>query len=311
MAPRRAIAVDLGGTQLRTAVIDETGHIERRHAVKTAASSGSKVIVAQLIEAVKAVGDVGKVEGVGLSSPGPLVAEEGLIVSITTLENFENVPVVKMMEAELPYRVKLENDAICAALGEWKMGAGRGVKSMVYMTVSTGIGGGIIADGRVVLGRKGLAGHIGHMTIIANGDRCGCGNLGCWEAYASGTNFTKRAIARAKVNATTSLGKNGAAIDARVIFETALAGDQLAQELVDEQARFLGIGITSLLHVVSPEVVVMGGGVSNGFTQLMPGITGYITDHAMPAFRSVPIIRAELADNSGLIGAAMGVFEAR
>jgi glucokinase len=305
---RRAIAIDMGGTQLRTAVISEDGTIECRHAVKTAAREGSAVIVQQLVDAVKALGEVPGAVGVGLSSPGPLVAEEGLIVTITTLENFTNVPVVKLMEAQLPYRVKLENDGIAAAIGEWKMGAGRGAQSMVYMTVSTGLGGGVIADGKVVHGRKGFAGHIGHMGIVVNGERCGCGNRGCWEAYASATNFTRRAIKRAAESATTVLGRNGAIIDARAVFEAAKAGDGLAIELVNEQAMLLGTGITSLMHLFSPELIVMGGGMSNGFDQLHSGIVQHVQDNAMPAFRDVPIVRAALGDNSGLIGAAMMVL---
>jgi glucokinase len=305
---RRAIAIDFGGTQIRTAVVTESGTIERRHAVKTAARDGAKVIVQQIIDAVKALGDVPDAVGIGLSSPGPLIAKEGYIVTITTLENFSDVPVVKMMEAQLRHHVKLENDGIAAAIGEWKMGAGRGVESMVYMTVSTGLGGGVIADGKVVFGRKGFAGHIGHMGIIANGERCGCGNRGCWEAYASATNFTRRAVRRASEQNSSVLGRNGAVIDARAVLEAAKDGDPLARELVDEQAMYLGTGITSLLHLFSPDVIVMGGGLSNGFDQLHPGIMAHVQNNAMPAFREVPVVRAALSDNSGLIGAAMMVF---
>ncbi len=305
---RRAIAIDLGGTQLRTAVVNEEGVIEHRHAVKTASKDGAKVIVQQLIDAVRNLGEVPDIVGIGLSSPGPLVAEEGLIVTITTLENFANVPVVKMMEGQLPYRVRLENDGICAAIGEWKMGAGRGAQSMVYMTVSTGLGGGVIADGKVVRGRKGFAGHIGHMGIVVNGERCGCGNRGCWEAYASATNFTRRAVRRAAECQSSVLGRNGAAVDARAVFQAAVTGDRLAMELVHEQAMLLGTGITSLLHLYSPEVIVMGGGMSNGFDQLHPGIVAHVQDNAMPAFREVPVVRAGLGDNSGLMGAAMMVL---
>ncbi len=309
MTLRRAIAVDFGGTQIRTAVISEDGTIERRHAVKTAAGAGSTFIVQQIIDAVNALGKVPDAIGIGMSSPGPLIAKEGLIVTITTLGDFADVPVVKLMEEQLPHRVKLENDGIAAAIGEWKMGAGRGVDSMVYMTVSTGLGGGVIADGKVVHGRKGFAGHIGHMGIVANGERCGCGNRGCWEAYASATNFTRRAVRRAAEHTSSVLGRNSAVIDARTVLAAAKAGDVLAQELVDEQSIYLGTGITSLLHLFSPDVVVMGGGLSNGFDQLHAGIMAHVQGNAMPAFRQVPVVRAALGDNSGLIGAAMMVFE--
>jgi glucokinase len=312
MAGRYCLTIDLGGTQLRAALADEAGVLHHRQAVLTASAAGTAAIVDQLVDMAREVlshCDAGDVRGIGLSSPGPLDVEEGYIFSITTIRNFFDVPIVKLLEAQLPYKVHLENDAVAAAIGEWKRGAGQGLSSLVYMTVSTGLGGGIISDGRVVRGRKGLAGHIGHMKIEANGLRCTCGNPGCWEAYASGTNWALRAQAAVAGRSDTVLGANGAVLDAAAIFAAAQAGDRLAQELVSEQADYLGIGIVSLLHLLSPEMIVMGGGVSNGFDQLIGGIRARIDRDVMPAFRSVPVKRAALGGDSGLIGAAMQAFE--
>jgi glucokinase len=194
--------------------------------------------------------------------------------------------------------VQLENDGIAAAIGEWKHGAGKGLQSIVYVTVSTGIGGGVIVDGNVLRGRKGMAGHIGHMAIYPEGLRCSCGNAGCWEAYAAGPAFAARAA--------TALGKN---LQPMEVFALARQGDAMAQNQVDEEARLLGIGITSLLHLYSPEKIIIGGGLSNAFAQLEPGIAAYIKDNAMLAFKDTPVVTAALGGNSGLVGAAVLVFE--
>jgi glucokinase len=193
----------------------------------------------------------------------------------------------------LPYKVYLENDGIAAAIGEWKFGAGQGLASLVYVTVSTGIGGGVVVDGKVLHGRKGMAGHIGHMAIMPHGVRCNCGSVGCWEAYAAGPAFAARA------KATT----------AAEVFAAALAGDKAAQQHVDDEVYFLSLGITSLLHLYSPEMIIIGGGLSNAFHQLHPGIARYVAENAMPAFRDVPIVKAGLGGNSGLVGAAALVFQ--
>ncbi len=297
---RIAIALDLGGTQLRVAAVDETGAIVRREAVSTQAQAGPDIVIEQMAELARrtiAAIPVAEIIGVGVCSPGPLDANEGVIMAIATISNFENVPIVKILEDKLKSTVRLANDAVAAAIGEWKFGSGQGLGNLVYITVSTGIGGGVISDGRVLRGRRGFAGHIGHMSIVANGKRCGCGCRGCWEAYASGTAFTDRARQ-----------KFGSEVRAAQVFELAAQGNETAQSLVDEQAEFLGIGIINMLHLYSPERVVLGGGVSNGFDQLLPGIQARIQSDAMLSFRGVEIVRASLGDNSGLLGVASLVF---
>jgi glucokinase len=289
-----AIALDLGGTQTRAALVDRDGTVSNRVTLPTPAQENAEAVVSQLVEAARiAAQSVTDIIGVGLSSPGPLDNDLGMIINLPTIRGMTNFPIRKALEERLKRRVHLENDGISAAIGEWKCGAGRGLVSLVYMTVSTGIGGGVIVDGNVLRGRKGMAGHIGHMAIFPDGLRCGCGNAGCLEAYAAGPAFTARAKAQS----------------AAEVFAAAKHGSALAQKHVDEEARFLGIGITSLLHLYSPEAVIIGGGLSNAFDQLHPGIADYIAQNAMPAFRDVPIIKAALGGNSGLIGAALLVFQ--
>ncbi len=291
-----AIAVDLGGTQIRAALVNREGQILNRIATPTKATAGPAIVIQQLVDAALDVSrdvDAAKILGVGVSSPGPLDTEQGIAIGLPTIKDFDNVPLLALLQKALPYPVQLENDGIAAAIGEWKFGAGKNLRSLVYVTVSTGIGGGVIIDGNVLHGRKGMAGHIGHMAIMPNGLRCNCGSLGCWEAYAAGPAFT----ARAKANS------------AAEVFAAARLGDAAAQKHVDDEIHFLGLGITSLLHLYSPEAVITGGGLSNAFDQLHPGISNYVTQNAMPAFRDVPVVKAGLGGNSGLIGAAAMVFQ--
>jgi glucokinase len=306
---RLAIGIDLGGTQVRAALIDEGGKIYARAALATQADGGPTVVIGQLkalAAAVSAQVDKERLIGVGVSSPGPIDTVRGVALSIPTLAGFVDTPFRQMIEHAVGLPVWLENDGIAAALGEWRFGAGANHQSLVYLTVSTGIGGGIVVDGRLLHGRKGLAGHIGHMTIVRDGELCLCGNRGCWEAYASGPAFARRARSRAEGDVSTRLA---APIDARTVFEAAAEGDDLALALVAEQADFLGVGLANLLHLYSPEVVILGGGVANGFDLLRPGILTRVNTAAMPAFRDTPIVRAALGDNSGLVGAAAAVFD--
>jgi glucokinase len=154
-----------------------------------------------------------------------------------------------------------------------------------------------------------MAGHVGHMIIVRDGELCPCGNRGCWEAYASGTAFSLRARVRAASSTSTALGSNGAVVDGWAVFEAALRGDALAVELVSEEADLLGVGVVNLLHLYSPEIVIVGGGLSNGFELLHPGIVARINRGAMAPFRDTPVVRSSLGGNSGLIGAVVSVFE--
>ena len=255
--------------------------------------------------------DLLAIVGIGVSAPGPLDTETGTALDIPTLRGFSNYPLRDELQRRLPFPVNLENDGIAAAIGEWQFGAGRGISNLVYVTVSTGIGGGAIIDGRVVRGRKGMAAHVGHMSIVRDGELCPCGNKGCFEAYASGTAFTKRAQTRAMECSETSLMRNGEVLDSRSVFAAARHGDSFANRLVDEEAEILGRGFTNLLHIFSPEIVIMGGGLSQQFERLRPGIQAYMARRAMPAFRDIKVVRSALGQNSGLVGAAALAFLAQ
>ncbi|MET3927384.1 ROK family protein [Devosia sp. 2618] len=298
MNTTRAIGIDIGGSRLRAALIDASGTILARCETTTLAQAGPEAVIAQVFDLVDQIAPKAErtaLAGVGVACPGPLDTDTGRAMGIPTLAGWNDIPIARMIEAALGLPVRLENDGIAAAIGEWKFGAGRGLQHLAYITVSTGIGGGVVLDGKPLHGRMGMAGHVGHMTIVPDGTACPCGNRGCWEAYASGTAFGQR-IAQ-------SVGGNP-----KSIFAAARTGDAAALKLVAEEADWLGIGIANLLHLYSPDCVVIGGGISNGFDLLQPGIDARIQRNAMTAFRKVPIVVAGLGENAGLIGAAAMVF---
>lgn len=286
-----ALGIDLGGTNLRAAIIDSNGHVLRRQSVPTDAQGGPQAIISQMRLLADGLGGLGEIAAVGVAAPGPLDSDTGHIIGIPTLPGWENYPLRHELMAKFARPVVLENDGIAAAFGEWRFGAGRGLSHMLYVTVSTGIGGGVVADGKLLRGHRGMAGHIGHMMIGADGPRCACGGTGCFEAHASGTAFTAEARKAGFANA-------GDAVKA------ARTGDAMAKALVDREASLLGYGFASLLHLYSPERLVMGGGVSDALDLMRQPIMAQINRHAMLPFRSVDLVRAELGDNCGLVGAA-------
>lgn len=308
---RLALGVDLGGTRLRAAAMTQTGEIVASAEMPTEAQGGPERILGDIVGLVKTVTDgisADAIVGLCVCAPGPLDARNGIALHIPTLPGFDDFPVAAVLGAKLPFPVSLENDGIAAAVAEWRYGAGRGVDNLVYMTVSTGIGGGVIADGRVLYGRMGMAGHIGHMSIRPDGNICPCGNAGCFEAYGSGTAFTARGRKAAAGRRESSLSGIADILHARDIFTAARDGDGLARDLVAEEAEILGQGVRSLLHLYSPDLVVIGGGLSNAFDQLEGGIRAYISARALPPFREIPIRRAELGDLSGVVGTAALAF---
>ena len=194
-----ALAIDLGGTELRAALVDDAGGILAFAAAPTLASGGPDAIVAQieaLAAEVRAAAPGQAVAGVGVCAPGPLDPVAGIVIAPPTLSGWSEVPLAAILRDKLGLPVRLENDANAAALGEWRFGAGRGAQSLVFVTVSTGIGGGVVVDGHILHGRRGLAAEIGHMTITGESAPCFCGAIGCFEAVASGTALGRRATAR-------------------------------------------------------------------------------------------------------------------
>lgn len=303
-----AMGVDIGGTELRVAVLDREGDIVLVRRTATHATGGPHAVIDQIATLADTIDAAmrGAILGVGVGVPGPLDAERGHVHVAPALKGWVDVPLASDLGAVLGLPVHLENDAHAAALGEWRFGAGRGLKHMVYVTVSTGIGGGVIANGSLLRGANGLAGLFGHMAITESSPPCFCGNIGCWEAVASGSAMgwlATDALARFPKSRIAVLA-GGGPVTARHVFEAAASGDDLGRSLLDREAEYLACGFVNLLHLFSPEAIVVGGGVGRRLSEMSAAITTHVTQRALPPYRGVPILEAALGDMSGVIGAA-------
>jgi glucokinase len=311
VAEGRAIGIDLGGTQVRAALV-EGGTLLTRAAEPTDVAGGPEAVLRQIAGLIERVSPEGQpVQAIGVCSPGPLDSETGTILNIPTLPGWDGLPLRDILAERTGLPVALENDGIAAAFGEWRHGAGRGLQHLVYVTVSTGIGGGAIVDGRLLHGRRGMAGHVGHLPLGADGPACSCGASGCFEALASGSALgaAARKAVRGQPESLMS-GRDAHHLTARDVVEAARAGDGLALRLLALEAQWLGLGFVALLHLYSPEAIVMGGGVAEGFDLLEAEIQSTIRKRAMAAFRDVLVEKAGLGGNSGLIGAAALALDA-
>ena len=267
--PAYALAADLGGTQIRVALVDRQGGILERHAIPTLAQRPRDEVVQRFVGALKNVAETveaSELSGVGVSLASPTDPETGVMYNPPNLPGWDGFSLKPVIEAEFSLRASCANDATLAALAEQKYGAGRGYKHLIYMTVSTGIGSGIVIDGKLYTGRSGFAGEIGHLTVDRNGPLCNCGNLGCLEAVASGTAVARMArerIAAGESSVLADVARNQPDdLDARKVAEAARSGDALASSIMDEVGVSLGCGVVSLLNIFDPEVIVIGGGLS-------------------------------------------------
>ncbi len=306
---RYAIGVDLGGTQLRAVRVDHDGQVAAFARADTAAKEGPAAVVAQIADLITTVqGDEGEDEiiGVGVGTPGPVDPQAGIVWEAPNLRGWTNVPLRRLVEERTGLHVQIGNDANVAALGEWRFGSGRGTQHFVYVTISTGIGGGVITNSALLLGRKGGAGEVGHITIQTDGPLCGCGNLGCWEAVASGTalaRFAATALERSRPSLITEYAGDQP-IAARHIAAAAEQGDDLALELMEREGDLIGVGIVNLLHLYAPERITLGGGVTKSMALWDEYMRRTVAKRAMPPYRDTPIGVAELGDRVGVLGAA-------
>lgn len=309
------IGVDLGGTKIATAVIDIKGKILSKKKEFTVVDFGPEAVIKQMLRMVNQVLDLAKiklkqVKGIGIGAAGPLNTKKGIIIAPPNLPGWHNVQLIEPFKKEFNLPVFLDNDANAACLGEWYFGAGCGTKNMVYLTVSTGIGGGIIIDGKLYHGTNDNAGEIGHMTINPNGPLCNCGNYGCLEAHASGTavaRFAKDAL-KEKMKETLVLklvDNDIEKVTAKIIFQAAKKRDKFSKGIIEMTSEFLGIGVANVINIFNPEKVVLGGGVTKAGSLLFKKVRETAYKRAMPAVSKVTkIVPAKLGDNVGIMGAA-------
>ncbi len=313
------LGIDLGGTKILTAVINPRGEILSRDRSVTPAQEGPQAVVKSILESTNRALEQAHIAAsgltaVGLGAPGLSNPDTGILYTSPHLPKLKDVPLRDIIQKELGIKTFLINDANAAAIGELHYGAGKGVSHFIYITVSTGIGGGIIIDGRIYTGSSGLAGEVGHMVIDDNGPQCTCGNKGCWETLASGNALAREARHRINQGAVTSILEfvdgDIEKVNAEAIHEAAKAGDRLANELIAQTAYYLGVGLTNLINIFNPEVIVIGGGLSNiGDMLLKPAYAEARRRAFKQTYQGVRFARAELGSDSGVLGAAAYALE--
>lgn len=306
------IGVDLGGTKINTGIVDEKGRVLGSTKVPTLAKEGPYPIIERIKKSIYEVLDeakmgLGSIYGIGIISPGPIDSDKGLVINPSNLPGWDHIPIVNILKEEFKLPVMLDNDANAAALAEYLFGSGRGSKNFVYITISTGIGGGIIIDGKLYRGANSNAAEVGHMTIDYKGPKCNCGNIGCFEAFASGTaiaRFAKEAVQKGRNTLIKELA-GGNEITAQHVFEAAALKDPMALELIDNEAFYLGIGISNIIAFANPERIAIGGGVSKQWDMFYGRMMETVEKRALkPMIEVCEIVKSELRDNIGVLGAA-------
>ncbi len=315
---RWIVGVDLGGTNTVVGVLPFSGgEVLALRTAATEATRGAKYVVDRITAMIEeAIAEViaehgGSREdfcGVGIGSPGPLDRKTGVVINTPNL-GWRNFPLRDLISNAVGLPATLDNDANCATYGEWWLGAGRGVDTLVGLTLGTGIGGGIVLNGEIYHGVSDAAGEIGHMTIDSTGRRCKCGNYGCLEAYASGPAIALRAMEGIEAGAESVLPDlvNGRLEDitAATVYEAVVLGDPYANEVMKETAKFLGAGVANIINILNPGMVVIAGGVTRAGDHLFVPLRAEVRRRAFrSAEEACQIVSGQLPGTAGVIGAA-------
>jgi glucokinase len=312
-----AIGVDIGGTNMSAAVLNrENSAVLAKETMRTLSARGPEDGMKRLGDLItRVIQQAGvsleNVAGIGIGCTGPVDTEKGLVQNPYTLPTWDDLPIVEILTARFHKPTLLLNDAHAAALGEYHVGAGRGSHNMIYMTVSTGIGGGLILNGRLYRGKGLMAGEVGHQSLDYNGRPCYCGARGCLEMYAAGPAIAQTASERITHDSAIWLLASGnkQAITAQIVGEAAEAGDRLALDVLHEAGVYLGVGIANLINILAPERIVIGGGVMQSHQFIFPAIYEILgRQKFLVAADDIQIILAELGLNAGVVGAAHGLF---
>ena len=309
------LAIDIGGTKLAAGVVDAAGKILVRGEVPTVAAEGPERVLERIVGLGKDL--LGKPEvsalpirRIGIGCAGPVDRLAGLVLNPPNLPGWTRIALVDHLQQAVGLPAVLENDANAAALGEFRYGAGKGARSLVYVTVSTGIGGGIILDGKIWHGLKDAAGEIGHMTLAPDGPPCGCGNRGCLEAIASGPSIARRAREAVAGGRPTRL-REISHLTAGDVVSLAREGDEVACEVWEETVRYLGLGVAAAITILAPERVVIGGGVTGAGEFLFEPLRREVRSRVkLVPLESIPILPAALGRDVGILGAAAIALDA-
>jgi len=296
------IALDIGGTHMRVAAFPESEKKPTFHKRIRTYTNGETSIDRLINLILEAIPPGECVDAVGIAVPGPVDPEKGIILTAPNLPEWEGVPIPQRIESEIGAPAFLGNDANLAALGEWRYGAGRGHHDLLYFTISTGIGGGVISNDRLLLGAHGLAAELGHVTILPDGPLCGCGQRGHLEALASGTGIAAYVAEQLASGRSSSLiGKP----ETKDISQAAKNGDELANEAFQRAGHYLGLGVANYLMIFNPSIVIFGGGVTQVGDLLFDPMRETLNKSVLSKhyLQGLVITTAELGDNTGLYGA--------
>ena len=310
----KRIGIDVGGTNVKIALVDGEGKIIYSNSVPTYAQMGYEYTVNNIKQAIKDLmketnTEAKDIQGIGFDFPGQVDCKTGVVKNAPNIPGWVNVPIAQMIEEEFNIPTRIDNDVRCAALGELKFGAGRGCENFVCITVGTGIGSGLVINGKVVRGAANAAGEIGHIKLqMEDGPLCGCGDSGCLEAFASGPSIVAMAqeyLKGGKSAKFRELAGDGE-ITPYIVAKAAEAGDPVAKRIFEKMGYYIGMGLTSVINLLNPEKIIIGGGVAECGELLLDPIRRTINERAMKVQReAVEIVPAELGNSAGVIGASM------
>jgi glucokinase len=310
-ADQLTLGVDLGGTKVETALIDEAGHIVSSEKHATQSERGPDRVIADIIGCVSAclgqAGKTAKVLGVGVA--GQVDGHTGVVRFAPNL-GWKDVPLRAKLEQALGFSVFIVNDVRAATWGEWRYGAGRGIDDLICLFIGTGIGGGIVSGGRLLEGCRNSAGELGHVPVVTGGRYCHCRNRGCLEAYVGGWAIAERAQAAVRLEPgagrqLTDLAGRVEKISAATVAQAYSQGDSLAERLVEETAEYLSVGMTGFVNALNPCLIVLGGGVIQGLPHLASLVDSMVRVRALEtAVEHLRVTTAVLGNNAGVVGAA-------
>jgi glucokinase len=316
MSEKWLVGVDIGGTTTKIAFIQDHGEIVEKWEIPTDNENQGKYITNNISISIKQKlvehhMDINHLKGVGVGAPGPANIETGMIENTPNLAWHDHYPLRELLEKDLELPVIINNDANCAALGEMWKGAGEGAKDLVCITLGTGVGGGVIANGEIVQGIRGAAGEIGHITSIPEGGApCNCGKSGCLETIASATGIVRLAMERIKSqsnrqSALTKLYREKGRITAENVVDLARVGDKIAQDVLNDVSFHLGFALANIANTLNPHKLIIGGGVSKAGDILLKPLKDYVQKFSFPPVAaSTELALAKLGNNAGVIGAA-------
>lgn len=313
MAKNR-IGIDVGGTNVKIALVNDEGQIIYSNSVPTRAEMGYEYTVNNIKQAIydllKETNLAAKdIQGIGFGFPGQVDYKQGIVRNAPNIPGWVEVPIAKLIEDEFNIPTRVDNDVRCAALGELNYGAGKGCENLICITVGTGIGSGLIINGKLVRGASNAAGEIGHIKLqMHDGPICGCGDTGCMEAFASGPAIVAMAEEYIKGGKSTKFREmaNGGAITPFIVCEAAKAGDPVARRIFTIMGEYIGIGMASVVNLLNPEKIIIGGGVADAGDILIAPLVETLKKRAMKiAGETVSVVPAQLGNTAGVIGASL------